>query len=93
MNFLLHVLNYVGYFTGLSVGATIFSNVWWKLWKFVSDEDYANNHPRMYLFKFFAVLALEMIVAMAIIWYPLTKIMQWIDAKIDSNEDEENEWD
>ena len=95
MKLFLHVLNYVGYYAGLTAGVTLLSTIWWKLWKFASDEDYASNHPKMYLLKFFAVLGLEMVVGIAVIWYPLTKLMEWIDGKIDSDKEkeEDDEWD
>ena len=93
MKLFLHVLNYVGYYAGLTAGATLLSKIWWKLWKFASDEDYASNHPKMYLLKFFTVLALEMVVALAVIWWPLSKLMEWIDSKIDSSEEKDEEWD
>lgn len=91
MKTILHILNWVGYYTGLWAGATIFSNLWWGLWKFVSDEDYANNHPNMYLLKFFAVLILGMALVLGIVWWPLTKLMELIDSKIDGPEEDDFE--
>ena len=88
----LHAVNWLGYFIGIDIGSTLFSKIWWKLWKFVSDEDYASNHPKMYLLKFVAVLLLGFGIGMAIVWYPLSKLMEWIDSKIDTYADEK-EWD
>lgn len=89
MKTILHILNWAGYYTGIAVGGTIFSKLWWGLWKFASDEDYASNHPKMYLLKFFVVMILGMVLAIAIIWWPLTKLMEFIDSKIEKPEEDD----
>lgn len=89
MKTILHVLNYAGYYTGLLAGGTLFSRLWWGLWKFASDEDYASNHPKMYLLKFFAVFLLGTALVIAIVWWPLTKLMEFIDSKIDKTDKED----
>lgn len=97
MKILLKVLNYAGYLIGCSVLGDWFGKVYYKIpwFGFVSDADYAEEHPYMYLIKLAGVIAAGTLLALAIIWYPLTKLMNWINSKIDKHFDktEEDEWD
>ena len=85
------ILNYAGYLIGCNVLGTWFAKLYWSLFKFLTDEDYASEHPRMYLLKFGAALAFGTILALVIVWYPLTKAFEWINRKIDSHFDKEKE--
>ena len=91
MKILLKAMNWLGYIFGCSVLGNLFAKLYWSLFKFASDVDYAEKHPKMYLLKFFVVLVLWIVLALALIWYPLTKLMGWISRKIDVHFDKKDD--
>lgn len=87
---ILHVTNWTGYLTLCGVGGKLVSKLFEKLFGgFLKDEDYANNHPWVYLLGVIGILLLAVAFATAIVWYPLTKLMHWIDSKIEKIPDED----
>ena len=78
-------LNYVGYLIGCNALGNWFGQLWWSLWAFIKDETYAEEHPKMYIAKLVLLMVIGILIALAIIWYPLTKIMEWIDGKINEH--------
>lgn len=94
------ILNYAGYLYGCNVLGSWFTRFYYGLFGFIKDEQYAADHPKMYIAKVVAVMVIGILLALAIIWYPLTKLMEWIDDKIDEffkkkeekEEDEDLEW-
>ena len=86
-------LNYVGYLIGCSTLGDWFGRFWWSLWGFIKDEDYRDEHPNMYTAKVLLLMVIGILLALAIIWYPLTKLMEWINNKIDEHFDKKKEDD
>lgn len=93
LKFAAKILNYAGYLVGINVLGSWFADFYYGLFGFISDEQYATEHPKMYILKVIAVMLLGSAIAMAIIWWPLTKIMEWIDDKIDKFFDKDKEED
>ena len=94
MKIAVKVLNYAGYLIGCNVLGNWFSQFYYSLFGFIKDETYAEDHPKMYIAKVVAVMVIGILLGLAVIWYPLTKLMEWIDDKIDKHFDkkEEDEW-
>ena len=87
MKIAVKILNYAGYLYGCNV----LGNWFYKFY-------YAEEHPKMYIAKLVAVLVIGILLGLAIIWYPLTKIWKWINNKIDEHfdrkkDDEEDDFD
>ena len=92
------VLNYAGYLYGCNVLGNWFARFYYGLFGFIQDEQYAAEHPKMYTAKVVAVMVIGILLALAIIWYPMTKLMEWINDKIDDffkkeeDDDEDLDW-
>ena len=95
------ILNYAGYLVGCTVLGDWFGKMYYglPLFRFISDADYAEEHPKMYLLKVAGVIAAGTLLALAIVWFPLTKAMKWIDDLIEKHfekkevENEDKEWE
>lgn len=97
MKIAVKVLNYAGYLMGCSVLGNWFYKFYYGLFGFMTDETYAKDHPKMYIAKVVAVMVVGILLALAIIWYPLTKAFEWINSKIDiffdkKEDDEEDDF-
>ena len=92
---ILHIINWVGYYAGLGVLGHLLSKLYFGLFEgFLSDESYAAEHPYRYLLGFFGILFLGMGLVLGVVWFPLTKLMEFIDSKIEDIKDKDDEeWD
>ena len=95
MKIAVKILNYAGYLMGCNVLGTWFYRFFYGMFGFLTDETYAKEHPKMYIAKAVGVMVVAILLALAIIWYPLTKVWQWLNGKIDDffgkKEDEEHD--
>ena len=98
MKILVKTLNYVGYLAGCGVLGNWFYKAYYSLFGFITDETYAEEHPKMYIAKLVACMVSAILIALAIIWYPLTKVWEWINKKIDEHfekkevKDDDEDW-
>lgn len=93
MKIALKILNYSGYLIGCNQLGNWFGKLYWSLFPFVKDETYAEEHPKAYVAKVVGLMVLGILIALAIIWYPLTKGMEWINNMIDKHFDKHEEDD
>ena len=94
MEIAVKILNYAGYLYGCNVLGNWFAKFYWSLFTgLTEDEEYATNHPKMFVAKVVGLMVVGILIALAIIWYPMTKLMKFIDGKIEKyfKEDEEDE--
>ena len=91
----LHICNWTGYL----ISNALLGRVWgWLLSKVfngaLTDEVYANEHPKLFFLRVFGILLLGVVSAMVVITWPLTILMNLIDEKIDDIEEKEDkEWE
>lgn len=95
----LKAANTVGYIGASVVGGKLWGSLWAWIWRdFTSDENYAEEHPKMFLFKVLLILVSGAVLSMAIVSWPLKKLYFWIDSKIEGlnkkeTKEEDKEWD
>ena len=98
MKIVVKTLNYAGYLIGCKVLGDYWYKAFYGLFGFITDETYAEEHPKMYLAKLVGVMVAGILLALAIIWYPLTKLMELINSKIENffkkekKDDEDDDW-
>lgn len=91
--FALHITNYVGYLTACGVLGSLWGRLFGFIFEdFLSDEDYAVEHPKKWILGFFAILILAFISGYLLIKKPLDWLVSKFDKKIDDFADEK-EWD
>lgn len=85
--------NYAVYLIGCSVFGDWFAKFYYGLFGFITDADYAEQHPKMYIAKLIGVMVIGIVLATAVVWYPLTCLMEWLNKKIDKHFDDKDEKD
>ena len=89
----LHVTNWTGYLVANSLLGDLWGRLFGFLFKgFLTDEGYAAEHPKKYLLGVIGVMVLAIFSGMIVIWWPLTKLMEFFTEKIEDLSDEK-EWD
>ena len=91
MKIAVQILNYAGYLIGCNVLGNWFYKFYYGLFGFIKDETYAEEHPKMYIAKLIGVMVVGILIGLAVIWYPLTKLWKWLNSKIDEFFDREKE--
>lgn len=88
----LHVTNWVGYLIANSLLGSLWGKLFGFLFKgFLTDEAYAKQHPKKYLLGAIGIILLSVLSGLVIIWWPLTKLMEFFTKKIEDLDDKE--WD
>ena len=89
----LHVTNWVSYLVANALLGKLWGMLFGFLFRgFLTDEGYAADHPRKYLFGVIGIILLAVLSSLLVIWWPLSKLMEFLDKKIEDVADEK-EWD
>ena len=89
----LHVTNWVSYLVANSLLGKLWGTLFGFLFKgFLTDEAYAEQHPKKYLLGAIGIVILCLLSGCLIIWWPLTKLMEFFDLKIENLADGKD-WD
>ena len=89
----LHITNWVTYLVANSLLGKLWGRLFGYLFRgFLTDEAFAEQHPKKYLLGAIGVAILAIASSMLIIWFPLTQLMNFFDKKIEDFADDK-EWD
>lgn len=88
---ILHVSNLIGYLGLSAIGGRLYGMfIAWIFRGFLHDEAYAEAHPKKFLLGCIGIIGFTAISAAVIVSWPLKKLYQWIDSKIDDLEEKED---
>lgn len=89
----LHVTNWVGFVVANAILGKLWGMLFGFLFKgFLTDEAYAEQHPKKYLLGAIGIILLAVLSSFIVIYYPLRALSEFLDKKIDDLADEK-EWD
>ena len=92
---ILKVTNYAAYLAGCYGVGFLLGKIVEKLFgSFLSDEAYAEQHPWKFLLAVLGILICEFAIGAAIVLWPLLKIYNYFNDKIEAiDKSEDEEWD
>lgn len=89
----LTILGYVVYLGGSAGIGWVLGTIAGHLIKLICNEEFAEKHPALYAIIIGIGYAMAVGLGVLIVTYPLQWVLNWYLGKVDSIEDESQEWD